>query len=120
YSPENVAVKSPGVTLGLVDKFGYTNLGAGFGISSTYMKDPYYIYGVTSNANAIQCYSGSVTTSSGVVTGFTPTYGVATAEWNMVAGPRHALRLVDAGMDSAGSSYLPPTNGVLANGNGFT
>ena len=62
YSPENVAVKPASVSLGLVDKFGYANLGAGFGIASTYMKDPYYVYGTTNNANAIQCFSGSVTT----------------------------------------------------------
>ena len=44
-----------------------------------------------------------------------------TAEWNMVTGPRHVLRLVDGGMDSAGNSYVPPTNGTLAlNGKGFT
>ena len=29
----------------------------------------------------------------------------------MVTGPRHALRLVDGGMDNAGNSYVPPTNG---------
>jgi hypothetical protein len=39
----------------------------------------------------------------------------------MVTGPRHVLRLVDGGMDSAGNSFVPPTNGTLAaNGNGFT
>jgi len=39
----------------------------------------------------------------------------------MVTGPRHVLRMVDGGMDNAGNSYVPPTNGTLAtNGNGFT
>jgi len=112
YSPEDVAVKGAAVNLGKVDNWGQANLGAGFGIPAANTKDPYYIYGVTNNTNAIQCYSYS---------GVTPTYNIPTAEWNMVAGPRHALRLVDGGMDTAGISFLPPTNGNLAtNGNGFT
>lgn len=124
YSPEDVAVKGAGVNFGNVDKWGQANLGAGFGITAANMSQPYYIYGsVTSNA--VQCYSGTATISvvngNNIVTAFTPTYNVATAEWNMVTGPRHALRLVDGGMDTAGNSYVPPTNGTLANnGNGFT
>jgi len=112
YSPEDVAVKGAAVNLGKVDNWGQANLGVGFGIPATNQKDPYYIYGTTNNANAIQCLS---------YTGVTPTYNVPTAEWNMVTGPRHVLRLVDGGMDSAGNSFVPPTNGSLANnGNGFT
>jgi hypothetical protein len=43
------------------------------------------------------------------------------AEWNMVTAARHSLRLVDGGMNSAGVSYLPPTNGnTTTNGVGFT
>ena len=112
YSPEDVAIKGAAVNLGKVDNWGQANLGVGFGIPASNQKDPYYIYGTTSNANAIQCYS---------YTGVTPTYNVPTAEWNMVTGPRHALRLIDGGMDSGGNSFVPPTNGSLANnGNGFT
>ena len=124
YSPEDVAVKGATFNLGLVDKFGYANLGAGFGITNTgsAMAQPYYIQGsVTSNA--IQCYSGSVTTtgSPSYFNSFTPTYNVVSAEWNMVTGPRHVLRLVDGGMDTSANSYVPPTNGTVAsNGNGFT
>jgi hypothetical protein len=115
YSPEDTAVKGTAVNGGNVDNWGETYLGAGFGITSTTnMALPYYIKGSVT-ANAIQCYSysgGSVSS---------PIYGVATAEWNMVAGPRHVLRLVDGGMDSSGNSFVPPTNGSLSiNGNGFT
>jgi hypothetical protein len=110
YSPEDTAVKGAGVNGGNVDKWGEANLGAGFGLPSTgtpaTMSEPYYIYGNVTN-NAIQCYSSSA--------------GTQTAEWNMVAGPRHVLRLVDGGMSSAGISYVPPTNGTQSvNGIGFT
>ena len=122
YSPEDVAVKGAAVNLGHVDNWGQTNLGAGFGISPSPSNTrlPYYIYGSVT-ASAVQCYSGTVTTSGGAITGFAPTYNVSTAEWNMVTGPRHALRLVDGGMDTAGNSFVPPTNGNLTNnGKGFT
>jgi hypothetical protein len=124
YSPEDPAIKGAGVNHGLVETWGTTNLGAGFGIPAASMRLPYYIYGSVT-ANAVQCYSGTATittvNSNNIITGFTPTYNVSTAEWNMVTGPRHALRLVDAGMDTAGNSYVPPTGGTLANnGNGFT
>jgi hypothetical protein len=106
YSPEDTAVKGAAVNGGNVDNWGEANLGAGFGLTTANMALPYYIYGsVTSNA--IQCYSSSS--------------GTATAEWNMVTGPRHVLRLVDGGMSSSASSYVPPTGGTqAANGNGFT
>jgi hypothetical protein len=104
YSPEDTAVKGNG----FIDNWGQANLGAGFGIPAGSMSQPYYISGLT--ANAIQCTSATPTT-----------YNTPDAEWNMVAGPRHVLRLVDGGMDAAGNSYLPPTNGALAvNGNGLT
>ena len=106
YSPEDTAVKGAAVNGGNVDNWGQANLAAGFGISAANMSLPYYIYG-TVTGSAIQCYSASA--------------GTATAEWNMVTGPRHVLRLVDGGMDGAGNSFVPPTNGTLANnGNGFT
>jgi len=124
YSPEDPAIKGAGVNHGLVETWGTTNLGAGFGITSANMNLPYYIYGNVT-ASGVQCYSGTATistvNSNNIITGFTPTYNVPTAEWNMVTGPRHVLRLVDAGMDNAGNSYLPPTGGTVANnGNGFT
>jgi hypothetical protein len=114
YSPEDTAVKGAAVNGGHVDKWGETFLGAGFGITAGNMSLPYYIKGSVT-ASAVQCYS-----YSGGSVG-TPIYGVPTAEWNMVTGPRHVLRLVDGGMDSAGNSFVPPTNGSLSiNGNGFT
>ena len=123
YSPEDVAIKGNGT----IDNWGQANLGAGFGIPNTgtpsAMSQPYYIQGsVTSNA--IQCigYASPTINSNGSITATgSATLNVATAEWNMVAGPRHALRLVDGGMDTAGNSYVPPTNGNPAvNGIGFT
>ncbi len=105
YSPEDTAIKGNGI----VDNWGQANLGAGFGISLANMKLPYYIPGSVT-ASAVQCTSATPTT-----------YGTPDAEWNMVTGPRHVLRLVDGGMDSAGNSFVPPTNGTLAlNGKGFT
>jgi hypothetical protein len=112
YSPEDVAVKGAAVNGGNVDNWGQANLGAGFGISAANMSLPYYIYGNVT-ANQVQCLAYK---SGGYVAN-----GVATAEWNMVTGPRHVLRLVDGGMDASGNSFVPPTNGTLAtNGNGFT
>jgi len=118
YSPEDTAVKGTGILGTNVDNWGQTNLGAGFGITAANMAKPYYIPGSVTG-NLIQCYSGSL---AGV-----PTYGTATAEWNMVTGPRHVLRLVDGGMDTAGNSFVPPTgaatlpNGqVLQGTGGFT
>jgi hypothetical protein len=112
YSPEDVGVKGATVNGGNVDNWGQVNLGVGFGIAAASQGLPYYIYGSVT-ANQVQCLSYK----SGTYTA----NGVTTAEWNMVSGPRHALRLVDGGMDSAGNSFVPPTNGNLGtNGNGFT
>jgi Tfp pilus assembly protein PilX len=108
FSPEDTAVKGTAILGTAVDNWGQANLGAGFGISAVNMNKPYYIPGSVTG-NLIQCYSGS---TSGV-----PAYGTATAEWNMVTGPRHVLRLVDGGMDTAGNSFVPPTGAtVLPNG----
>jgi len=108
YSPEDTAVKGTGILGANVDDWGKVNLGAGFGIPLASMGKPYYIPGSVAG-NLIQCYSGS---TAGV-----PTYGTATAEWNMVTGPRHVLRLVDGGMDAGGTSFVPPTGAaVLPNG----
>jgi hypothetical protein len=96
YSPEDTAEKQNG----FLDNWGQANLGAGFGIAAGTMSQPYYISGTT--AGIAGCSTK--------------------AEWNMVTGPRHALRLIDAGMNPTGAvSYLPPTNGAVATqGNGFT
>jgi|HubBroStandDraft_6_1064221.scaffolds.fasta_scaffold00009_44 Tfp pilus assembly protein PilX len=101
YSPENVAEKSPQV----LDKWGEVNLGSGFGISAANKALPYYIYGVVTG-NAVQCYGAG---------GGTPT-----AEWNMVTGPRHGLRIVDGGMNTTGTSFLPHPIAPATYGNGFT
>ena len=105
YSPEDTAIKGNGI----VDTWGQANLGAGFGLPAAAMNKPYYIFGAVTT-NAIDCYATlpSVPTFPG------------TAEWNMVTGPRHVLRLVDGGMDNAGNSYLPPTGSLTLPSGGFT
>jgi hypothetical protein len=92
YSPEDVDAD------GVLDTWGTKYLGAGFGIASGTMAQPYYIPGVT---NGIANCS-------------------TTAAWNFVAGPRHVLRLVDGGMDTAGTSFLPHPIAPATSGNGFT
>jgi Tfp pilus assembly protein PilX len=95
WSPEDTAEKENG----FLDKWGEANLGAGFGIAAGTMSQPYYISGTT--AGIAGCSTK--------------------AEWNMVTSPRHALRLIDAGMSTGGVSFLPPTGGTTATqGNGFT
>ncbi len=101
YSPEDVAVKGNGI----VDKWGEANLGAGFGLPVAAMAQPYYIFGSVVT-NAIPCWAAAA--------------GTATAEWNMVTGPRHVLRLVDGGMNAAATSYLPIPTAPATSGNGFT
>jgi Tfp pilus assembly protein PilX len=94
YSPEDPGEKSDGI----LDKWGEANLGSGFGLTGANQSAPYYISG---SYPGVTCYPK--------------------AEWNMVSGARHVLRLVDSGMDNAGNSYLPPTNGNSAvNGVGVT
>ncbi len=93
YSPEDVAEKENG----FLDNWGEANLGAGFGLTGAKLTQPYYISGTT---------TGIASCST-------------TAEWNMVTGPRHVLRLVDGGMDNVGNSFLPhPAAGLT--GDGFT
>jgi Tfp pilus assembly protein PilX len=115
FSPEDTAQKANG----FLDNWGQANLGAGFAIAAGSMGQPYYISGSVTT-NAIQCESYTFPA-------VTPVGNVPTAEWNLVTGPRHVLRLVDGGMDTLGNSYLPPTgaatlpNGqVLAGTGGFT
>ncbi|HEY6766401.1 MAG TPA: PilX N-terminal domain-containing pilus assembly protein [Candidatus Sulfotelmatobacter sp.] len=94
YSPENVAGKAPA----FLDTWGQTFLGDGFGISGAARRQPYYISGTTAGIAGCQTI----------------------AEWNMVTGPRHVLRLVDGGMDATGTSYLPHPIAPATFGNGFT
>src|SRR5258708_7966718 len=94
YSPEDVAVKGNG----FLDNWGQKYLGAGFGLLGAATSQPYYISGTT--AGIASCST--------------------TAEWNMVTGPRHVLRLVDGGMDNAGTSSLPHPIAPATFGNGFT
>jgi hypothetical protein len=92
---------------GNVDLWGEANLGAGFGTAAAGMNQPYWINGSTNPLYAVQCYSAAA--------------GPNTAEWNMVTGPRHVLRLVDGGMNPAGtSSYLPHPTLPATSGYGFT
>jgi hypothetical protein len=119
YSPEDTAIKGNGK----IDNWGQKNLGAGFGIPAASMAQPYYIAGTTTNA--VQCYSYAggfpeINANPKLANPATPTPGVATAEWNMVTGPRHVLRLVDGGMDNAGNSFLPQPIAPATTGNGFT
>jgi hypothetical protein len=94
YSPEDVAEKEDGI----LDKWGEANLGAGFNLTGVNLTQPYYISG----------------TSAGIPNCST------VAEWNMVTGPRHALRLVDGGMSAGAASYLPHPISPATYGNGFT
>jgi len=93
YSPEDVNADN------LADNWGGKNLGAGFGLAvgAANMSQAYYIPGTT--AGIANCST--------------------TAAWNVVTGPRHALRLVDGGMNAAGTSYLPHPV-APATGYGFT
>jgi Tfp pilus assembly protein PilX len=93
FSPEDVNGDA------FLDRWGQANLGAGFGVPAGSMNQPYYI-----NPG----FAGIACTGAGG------------AEWNMVTGPRHALRLVDGGMDLAGTSYLPHPIAPATFGNGFT
>ncbi|MGA7908116.1 MAG: hypothetical protein WCA16_11980, partial [Candidatus Sulfotelmatobacter sp.] len=110
YSPEDVDNN------GVLDIWGQQFLGAGFGLASAptnYMARMYFpipANATTSNANQISCSTDINNTLS----------VYAQAQNNMVTGPRHALRLVDGGMDNAGVSYLPHPIAPATFGNGFT
>jgi hypothetical protein len=93
YSPEDVDGNT------YMDNSGEQFLGAGFGLSGAAEQQPYYI---VTQTNGIPC-----------------TGSAGSAEYNMVTGPRHALRLVDGGMDASGNSYLPHAPAGTT-GSGFT
>lgn len=94
FSPEDVNADT------YLDTWGAKYLPAGFGLAlgNGTMAQSYYIAGTTTGIS--NC--------------------ATTAAWNMVTGPRHALRLVDGGMNSSGTSYLPIPNTGQTSGNGFT
>lgn len=94
YSPEDTNADT------FLDTWGAPYLRAGFGlpVDPSNMSQDYYIAGTT---------TGIANCST-------------TAAWNMVTGPRHALRLVDGGMDASGTSYLPQPISPATYGNGFT
>src|SRR5215469_3447586 len=94
YSPEDANAD------GFLDVFGAKYLRNGFNLGAGNdpdMTQAYYIPGTT--AGIANCST--------------------TAQWNMVTGPRHSLRLVDGGMDGLGNSYLPHAI-PPATGYGFT
>jgi len=93
YSPEDVNADN------FIDNWGARYLGAGFGLAAPQanMSQAYYIPGTT--AGIANC--------------------ATTGQWNVVTGPRHALRLVDGGMTAGGVSYLPHVI-PPATGRGFT
>ena len=104
---------------GSLDIQGEAYLGAGFGLTSTYMAQPYFpipANAVTSSANQVNCntstYSGGVSTTN-IYT------GAGSPQNNMVTGPRHSLRLVDGGMNGT-TTYLPHAASTGTYGNGFT
>ena len=92
FSPEDVNADN------YLDTWGQTLLGAGFGLTGAAEAQPYYVPGSTTGIASC----------------------VPTAQWNIVTGPRHALRLVDGGMNGAGTSYLPQPISPATSGNGFT
>jgi hypothetical protein len=92
FSPEDVNGDN------VLDTWGQALLGAGFGLTGAAESQPYYVPGTTTGIASCS----------------------PTAQWNIVTGPRHGLRLVDGGMDSAGVSYLPQPIAPATSGNGFT
>ncbi len=125
YSPEDVD------TDGYFDVQGEKNLAAGFGLTGTYTSTPYYpipAQSTTASANQVNCSVYTVNSSGSAGTypyGFGSTT-IASAptgnpQNNIVTGPRHALRLVDGGMNpTSATSYLPHPISPATTGNGFT
>lgn len=109
FSPEDVNGD------GNLDTQGEAYLGAGFGLSSSYMSKPYFpipANGPTNSANQVNCN----TTKSSVTTIYT---GSGSPQNNMVTGPRHVLRLVDGGMNGT-TTFLPHPPALNQYGYGFT
>jgi len=92
FSPEDVNADN------VLDQWGQTLIGSGFGLTAAAVSQPYYIPGTTNGIAAC----------------------APTAQWNIVTGPRHGLRLVDGGMTAGGVSFLPQPIAPATSGNGFT
>jgi hypothetical protein len=128
FSPEDVNQD------GALDTQGEAYIGAGFGFTTTTtepMSQPYFpipAYATTNKANQLNCNSyikQAAGTSVPSVFDFATGKALAgSPQNNMVTGPRHALRLVDGGMNPATNvSYLPHPASLVApnnSGNGFT
>jgi len=114
FSPEDVNQD------GFLDRQGENNLGAGFGLAGALMAQPYFpipANAATASANQVNCNTDIQKAGVGnVLTVYT---GAGSPQNNMVAGPRHALRLVDGGMNGT-TSYLPHPAALGGNGKGFT
>jgi hypothetical protein len=114
YSPEDVDGDN------FFDNYGQTNLAAGFGLTGALTSQPYFPVPAqppATSANQLNC-NNYIDNAAGVIL-FQPYAGAGSPQNNVVTGPRHALRLVDGGMDKAGNSYLPhPAAGNT--GDGFT
>jgi Tfp pilus assembly protein PilX len=109
FSPEDVNGDTS------LDTQGEALLGAGFNLGAPYISQPYFpipANAVTASANQVNCN----TNKSNVTTIYT---GAGSPQNNMVTGPRHALRLVDGGMNGT-TSYLPHAATTTSFGNGFT
>ena len=113
FSPEDVNDD------GFLDTQGETYIGAGFNLSSSYYGNPYFpipANAVTASANQVNCNTSSYSGGTATTTVYT---GNGNPQNNMVTGPRHALRLVDGGMNGT-TTYLPHAASTSAYGNGFT
>ncbi len=113
YSPEDVNDD------GYLDNQGETYIGSGFNLSSTYYGNPNFpipANAVNLSANQVNCNTSSYSASTATTTVY---QGAGNPQNNMVAGPRHALRLVDGGMNGT-TTYLPNPGSTTGYGNGFT
>jgi hypothetical protein len=113
FSPEDVNGD------GSLDTQGETYLGAGFGLTGTYLAQPYFPIPAnlaTQSANQVNCNTSTYSGSTSTTVIYT---GSGSPQNNMVTGPRHGLRLVDGGMNGT-TSYLPHAATTTTYGNGFT
>jgi hypothetical protein len=100
---------------GALDIQGEAYLGAGFGLVSPYISQPYFPIpagAVTATANQVTC-NEDLNNTLALYT------GAGSPQNNMVTGPRHVLRLVDGGMTGT-TTYLPHAASTASYGNGFT
>jgi hypothetical protein len=105
-----------------LDTQGEQAIGAGFGLSNLYYNQPYFpipANAVTSSANQVNCNKSTFSGSTSTTQIYAGSGATGSPESNMVTGPRHALRLVDGGMNGT-TSYLPHAATTTTYGNGFT